>query len=184
MAESKNTVFDYLYKNEIVEKGFDIKIKKVLSMDEQINFCNCIVKQVFVNSNYTPALFDFAVRFATFIYYTNVEIKGVDSPGISDKLNDALYHGSIFKYITDRVNKEQYEALIEAAREQIRYESSNVAGRLIYWANMLGETFNKKLAGLEFSKNDIEALTSLAERINNISEDKLIHAIANTNKNQ
>ena len=175
MAESKKTVFDCLYKNGVVEEGIDIKIKKFLSIHEQISFCNCVMEQVFVGSTYVPAIYDFAVRYATLIYFTDIKFANIDDPELSEKLNTALYQSNIIEYITARVNEGQYKSLCDAARRQVDFivahsrPSNDLSDVVIDWVNKLGGMIEPMLSNKE--------LLTLAQKFNNVSEKDIVHEL-------
>lgn len=171
MAETKNAAFDYFYKNDIIEKEFDIKIKKILSLEEQINFCNCVINQVFAGGDYIPAVYDFALRFATLIYYTNIEIKTLSA----SIMNEAVYQSRAIAYIKERINNEQYTALCAATKEKIEYilQSSYAANNL---PNIIGDWVDKLGKQTETLLSNKELL-SIVERFKNVDEKDIAHEL-------
>lgn len=175
MAESKSSVFECLSKNGLVAKGKNIKIKKFLTLEEQIAFCDSVTRQVFAGGVYTPAVYDFALRFATLIFFTDIEIEDPETEGISEKLNTVLYQGRVVEYIRERVNPEQYSALMVAASSKVEYmvkeslSSGNLLNKIAQWISKLGTEVNSFLSN--------EEVVSLIEKLSNMEEKDIVREL-------
>lgn len=173
MAESKEKVFDYFYKNGIVEKGFDIKINKFLSIKDQIGFCDCVVKLVFEGGVYNPAIYEFAVKFATLLYYTNIVFES--GVGMSEKINTAIYQSNAINYIRERINEGQYASLCEAANNKINfilqssYAAADISNVIEKWINKLGVYAETLLSNKE--------LLAIADKFKNVEEKDIVHEL-------
>lgn len=175
MAETKSSVFECLSKNGLVDKGTDIKIKKFLTLEEQIAFCDTVTRQVFAGGIYTPAVYDFALRFATLIFYTDIKISGPETEGISEKLNAVLYQGRVVDYIRERINCGQYEALCAAANSKVEYmvqeslSSGNLLNRLVQWVNEFGSEMKAFLSK--------EEMVSLIKKLGAVEEKDIVQEL-------
>lgn len=173
MAESKEKVFDYFYKNGIIEKGFNIKINKFLSIEDQINFCDCVVRIVFEGGVYNPAIYEFAVKFATLLYYTNMVFES--GSGMSEKINAAIHQTHAISYIRERIDEDQFSSLCEAANNKINFilQSSYAAADL---SNVIEKWINKLGVYAETMFSDKELL-DVANKFKNIKEKDIVHEL-------
>lgn len=180
MAKKKLTPFEYIVKNHTVEDSPAFTIKKFLSPTEQYLFVKSVVENVVENGVYYPAFLDYAIRHATMVHYTDIAMPDED---YEENINKLAYDTDLYDYVLENIHSKQYEALIAAVQEQIKYDFSDPASRLVHWINVICSSLNSKLAGLNFSEEDVKAVTALAHNINNISEEQLVNAITKINKN-
>lgn len=172
MSRNNKAFFRGLYENNIVGEDFDVKIKNYLSLSEQAGFCNCVLNQVFTDNGYVAAFFDFAVKYATIIYYTNVGDLELNDPELSEKFNNAIYGSDVIANILGEVNIAQYEALCSAAMRQIEQTlamstySDNLSATLTYWIDELGGKFSN----LADDKDVVE----LAEKLSKVEEKDVV----------
>lgn len=112
-------------------KDVVIQVRTTLPLEDAMGFvrdiaATCIDDE---NAEYSPELFDFAVRLYTLMYYANVDLSKD-----AKKAYQILYNTGIFDQVSESVQAEQLVDLIEAAEKKIEHWknilSSSVAGKV------------------------------------------------------
>src|SRR5574344_2136668 len=122
--EVDTSVFDYIYNNKTTT-GAEFKVKPYYSPADQLTFVKQIVENVFTDSGYTPAFFDFARCYALIAVYTDIAFPNTED--VSDKLCEIIYTTDILKCILSDINLTQYNTLISAAEKQIENRNRLIA---------------------------------------------------------
>lgn len=124
------------YKTEVKPEGdcfkdVIIQVRRTLPLEDAVRFVKDITMTCIDDDNaeYSPELFDFAMRLYVLMYYANIDLtKDVK------KAYTILYDTSLFNQIVPWVNNEQLNALIKSAGERIEHWksiiSSSVAGKV------------------------------------------------------
>lgn len=112
-------------------KDVVIQVRTTLPLEDAMGFvrdiaATCIDDE---NAEYSPELFDFAVRLYTLMYYANIDLSKD-----AKKAYQILYNTGIFDQVSESVQAEQLVDLIEAAEKKIEHWknilSSSVAGKV------------------------------------------------------
>lgn len=117
-------VFNYIKENHAIA-GADYNVLPYLSVGAQIMFVKYIADTVFTDSGYTPALFDYAQRYATLVCYTDIAVPANENS--ADDTCEVLYGTDIIADILSKTNTTQYNALVSAARDQIANTNNLIA---------------------------------------------------------
>ena len=128
--------------------------KNNLNLKERIDFVNGVVDLAKHNGHYDPALYDYAFRIATVVYFTDVDTTGMDQNALSDLAfsdeTTKLMNEAPRKYILGTLNKacrekieierQQYMALFEATAKNQPFEQlMQLASEVL---TGIGEQFN------------------------------------------
>jgi hypothetical protein len=174
--EIDTSVFDYIYNNKTTT-GAEFKVKPYLSPADQLTFVKQIVENVFTDSGYTPALFDFARCYALIAVYTDIAFPNTED--ISDKLCEIIYTTDILKCILSDINLTQYNTLISAAEKQIENRnrliaSYSAADDMYASATSILDKINawldKNLKNLKLSKNTLAQLSEIVSKFSSVSQ--------------
>jgi hypothetical protein len=171
-------VFDALKEKHLVgDLCNDITVKEALNPGEMIGFVAQVVDMVFTNG-YTPALFDYAVKYMTLSYYSNIALPQRD--GLSDDLCEVLYCSDVLKYIYDGICTEQLTALIEAARLQIENRNriiasySNAEEMYSSFTSILDKVndwLDNNLPALNVDAGALDSIRSIADKFANVPDE-------------
>lgn len=174
--EIDTSVFDYIYTNKTTN-GVEFQIKAYLSPADQLTFVKQIVENVFTDSGYTPAYFDFARCYALIAVYTDIAFPNTED--VSDKLCEIIYTTDILKCILSDINLTQYSALITAAEKQIENRnhliaSYSAADDMYTSATSILDKINawldKNLKNLKLSKNTLAQLSEIVSKFSSVSQ--------------
>lgn len=131
-------------------------MKNNLNLEERIQFVDDVVDLSKRNGKYNPALYDYAFRIATVIYFTDIDTTGMDQNALSELAfsdeTTKMMNEAPRKYILGTLNKacrekieierQQYMALFEAAAKNQPFEElMQLASDVL---NGIGEQFNMK----------------------------------------
>lgn len=125
---------------EIEWNGLKILVKEMLALDEVSDFVNAVTTACFDVDNYTfhPEWRDFVIRVAVVDLYTNLTM-----PRNPQKVYDILYRTQLFDAIVENVNRDQFDDIMRATNEKIRFFEHNltaVAGtQMVRLANTMEE---------------------------------------------
>lgn len=123
--KSKKTTFNMIASkmpvskiNELQYGDFTINIKNTISLKDAIAFINYVVSTCTdeENADYSPELFDFAVRVSTLIYFA-----GIDAPKDPEKAYDVCYGTDLYHSVYSLINQEQHNELVTGAKENLDY---------------------------------------------------------------
>lgn len=112
-------------------KDVVIQVRTTLPLEDAMGFVRDIVATCIddENAEYSPELFDFAVRLYTLMYYANIDLSKD-----AKKAYQILYNTGIFDQVSESVQAEQLVDLIEAAEKKIEHWknilSSSIAGKV------------------------------------------------------
>jgi hypothetical protein len=131
-------------------------MKNNLNLEERIQFVDGVVDLSKRNGKYDPALYDYAFRIATVVYFTDTDTTGMDQNALSELAfsdeTTKMMNETPRKYILGTLNKacrekieierQQYMALFEAtAKNQPFEELMKLFSEVL---NGIGEQFNMK----------------------------------------
>lgn len=177
------SAFDYIRENH-TSAGADYKVKAYLSTGDQMKFCNHIVDTVYTEAGYTPALFDFAQKYATIVCYTDIALPA--RKGILDELNEVIYESNLIENIFFHIDHEQFNALISAAKDQIEYrnnlvmsfsESDNMYASINSILDKVNTWLDKNLKKLTLDKKTMAQLRDVMSKFGNVPETDLAKEI-------
>lgn len=170
---------------EVIDwNGLKLEIKHYLTIEEVREFVNIVVGCCFDDEGaYTPEYKEFAIASAAVEMYTNVTL-----PTKAKKIDEILEGTDLFDLICKNIDIVQFDAIVKAADDKIRYlRESNIkmiedrANRLIAAFNDILAQFGEVFGGI--SKEDIDNLAhALSE--NGIDEQKLMQAYLNETKRE
>ena len=182
--------FDKIVSSATAEE-VEFSVKPYLSVAEQVDFCNQVVDIVFPDGVYAPALYDFAVRFETLLFYTNIELK--DDANL---INSLIYGTDVYSIVLERIKSDgQYGSLLTAIDNMIEdknaaihafnpvydnmyFSITSLVDTVSVWLHKLGSELNEKLNDADGSK--LENLNALANRLSQISDKDIIKELAKT----
>lgn len=95
--------------------GVDLLISKYLTIKDKMEFVKTVFDLCVIDGVYFPELFDFAIKCATYGHYTNITV-----PDGLKKANNLAYSSDLYDVIVKNINKDEYEALINATKMQIK----------------------------------------------------------------
>lgn len=131
-------------------------MKNNLNLEERIQFVNGVVDLSKRNGKYDPALYDYAFRIATVVYFTDIDTTGMDQNALSELAfsdeTTKMMNEVPRKYVLGTLNKacrekieierQQYMALFEATAKNQPFEDlMRLAAEVL---NGIGEQFNMK----------------------------------------
>lgn len=127
MSKSKKITFNMINamlpeieEHEVVidkDSGMTISVKSMLGFGEAMNFVRSIAAASFDGDGmYMPEVFDFVVAINAMMYYA-----GFDEPKDFEKAYHVLMCSNVYNMIMERVNKGQFNALVDAARALINH---------------------------------------------------------------
>lgn len=126
-----------------------LNVKHTLSFNDAMLFVHSIVAMCTTGASpYTPELFDMAVRIAAITRYG-----GVEEPKDAAKSYRVLYESSVFDNVMDAINHDQFDILIDAASEKIKYErDKNISGEAERLSQLLAKMDNMMESSMEAIK--------------------------------
>lgn len=98
--------------------GFTIRVKHLLSLEEEVEFSDFVTNLCFQSSSnygYNPEIKEFAIGYATIAFYTNIEIGDIDD------MLDIVYQTYLIDGIVAHVNANQLHSLLSSIDEKIEY---------------------------------------------------------------
>lgn len=95
--------------------GIEIQIYKYLPIKERMEFIKTVFELCVIDGVYFPELFDFAIRCATYGHYTNITV-----PDGIKRANNLAYSSDLYDIIVEHINKDEYAAVVNAAKMQIK----------------------------------------------------------------
>ena len=125
-------------------------MKNNLNLEDRIQFVDGVVDLSKRNGKYDPALYDYAFRIATVVYFTDIDTTGMNQNALSElAFSDET---TKMKYVLGTLNKacrekieierQQYMALFEATAKNQPFEDlMQLAAEVL---NGIGEQFNMK----------------------------------------
>lgn len=131
-------------------------MKNNLNLEDRIQFVDGVVDLSKRNGKYDPALYDYAFRIATVVYFTDIDTTGMDQNALSELAfsdeTTKMMNEVPRKYILGTLNKacrekieierQQYMALFEATAKNQPFEDlMRLAAEVL---NGIGEQFNMK----------------------------------------
>lgn len=131
-------------------------MKNNLNLEERIQFVDGVVDLSKRNGKYDPALYDYAFRIATVVYFTDIDTTGMDQNALSELAfsdeTTKMMNEVPRKYVLGTLNKacrekieierQQYMALFEATAKNQPFEDlMRLAAEVL---NGIGEQFNMK----------------------------------------
>lgn len=159
---------DMIIKRNI--NGVEVEIKKTLSIEEKYSFTEYVLSIVSSGDGYDPTLFDFAVRTATILYFTNITL-----PQNINKQNALAYLSGIYEEVIASDVGTEAEALIEAAKERAELEYHNANDPWTKIIDMVSEYLN---TGKEKLENiDVDKVNSAITRLHEIDQSAIIDSL-------
>ena len=124
---------------------YEFNVKRSLSFDEAAEFVASIVVLCFDSDNgiYRPQALDFAIRFCTHDAYANIELPNKKN---IKRAYDVIYKTDLYDMVKAAVDEEQYEALVHAAVQRIKYERDMAVSAAVVQINQLIAKMNEVMA--------------------------------------
>lgn len=115
-ASEDNEVLDI--KTYKLPNGAVLEYQTMLALDEMLDFVSMVVDSCVDASTgeYTPEVFDFAIREAVLTHYANVEMPS----GLKDRYA-FLYSTNLFDIVMESVNMRQFNDIIRAINKKLEY---------------------------------------------------------------
>ena len=97
--------------------GLELAIKRNLSVSEAKGFINGVIDVCLPEGGeYTPELYDIAIRGNVLAYYTNVTI-----PSSIEHLYDMIYRTDIYNTVLENINTDQFEDMMFVIKEKCHF---------------------------------------------------------------
>ena len=143
-------------------KDVVIQVRTTLPLEDAMGFVHDVVATCIddENAEYSPELFDFAVRLYTLMYYANIDLSKD-----AKKAYQILYNTGIFDQVSESVQAGQLVELIESAEKKIEH-----------WRNILSSSVAGKVADL-MKKMD-EVMAGSEQMMETIDGDEFKAAVA------
>lgn len=160
---------------EVTWHGVDIVIQKTIGMVQAFEFVNQSVNSCFADADgaYMPEMKDFVIRACLVEKYTNIRL-----PENSEKLYELLYKTDLCGVVCANIDKDQFDALVEAINDKLDYLSSadvkavqKTSENIGYLVQKITDVFS------DISADDVKALSD-AVIGGQFNEEKLIEAYA------
>lgn len=115
-ASEDNEVLDI--KTYKLPNGAVLEYQTMLALDEMLDFVSMVVDSCVDASTgeYTPEVFDFAIREAVLTHYANVEMPS----GLKDRYA-FLYSTNLFDIVMESVNMRQFNDIMRAINKKLEY---------------------------------------------------------------
>lgn len=137
-----------------VNKEFEIEVRRNLDFKGAMGFVHSIAASCasLDSGEYTPEVFDFAVRVNTLIYYAGFE-------GSEDTLKayDVAYRSGLYDDITEVIDIDQYGVLLQAARTLVNYTRESI---IAFQSAKVNELIDKMDEVMREGNSVVETLTS------------------------
>ena len=157
-------------------EGLSLTIKRTLSLGEMLAFVEKVVESCYDNDNtFAPERKDIAIRLSTVVLYSNITL-----PTALEEQYDFIYRTNIYDFICDRIDQNQYCAIMRAIREKIenvnRVNAAGVEARLAEVTSTIDnmqQQMNDIFAGI-----DADTINKLSNAIvsTQLDEEKLVRA--------
>ena len=159
MAEGNMVQMEY----RGARRTYEFSVKKCLDFDEAMEFVSSVVALCSDgdSNEYRPQALDFAIRLCTLSAYANIELPGEAN---IKKAYDAVYNTDIYYMVRSAVDKEQYDALIHAAVQRIKYERDMAVSAAAAQINQLISKMNEVMADGEQIVDQLSS-DEMAERM-------------------
>lgn len=162
----------------------ELEIKKTISLADFSAFVNTVAEVCFDSDNeYKPEYLDFAIRVNTISFYSNIALS---SDG--EKTFDLLYNTDAYDVIRANVNKEQYDALMNAVEAKIEYmldvQAREMKKYVMEFNRVINDLSNK--LSESFEGIDTDELNNVFHAIGKhgaIDENKIAEVVINNLKN-
>lgn len=162
---------------EIGWNGQMLCVKNVLSLGEVKDFVDAVVKNCFSKEDfsYTPEFKDYLIKAATISLYSNVRL-----PEKPEHQYRFIYCTDLYIKILSSVDRVQYEAMIKAIDEKIKYlasseikEKTELVDQTLDTLTDLTDKMSKVMNGID--EDDIEKVLGAIENFN-FDENKMVKA--------
>ena len=163
--------------------------RKFLTLQETADFVSSVISTASIKNDngtdtYLPALFDFAFRLHTYIYFADYKFKTDKEGNIDQDKAMAVVYGQP-DFWSDFYEVNQLDSLYEACEEQAEYNQKEYLAvmqvafhpedQMVRLVDLIENLINN-LVGLE-NNLDPELLDKLATALNGIDEEKLVKAV-------
>lgn len=178
-SEKASGIYKELVDSGRVRVGDNFKVKQYLNIKEQLRFTHIVCEMV-VDENeekYTPALMDFATRYAIAVCYSNLDIPANAN---TEDVCRVLYATEVIECIYERANVKQLSAMIEAAEKEVCFLKEKILRRSAsdkFWESL---SYIAEKVESYLNEKNIDDLVDLASRMKNMDDKEVIAAIADT----
>lgn len=124
---------------------YEFSVKRNLGFDEAMEFVSSIVVLCSGSGDgiYRPQALDFAIRFCTLEAYADISLPDMQN---IKKAYDVIYRTDLYNIVKARVDGEQYDALVHAAIQRIKYERDMAVSAAAGQINQLITKMNEVMA--------------------------------------
>lgn len=158
--------------------GEKLVILRTLPLQSMLRFVDSVVKSCFNSEtrDYMPEAKDFAILNKIVESYTNV-----NTPSNYEHLYKLLYQTDLIPTVMKEVNTRQFNEMMQAIDEKIRYRAESNSERIVSKMNTIAARVNELVEQAEMlfdgiSKDDIAKLASALANAN-IDEEKIVHLL-------
>lgn len=162
---------------EIEWNGLKILVNDMISLEDMSDFVNSVTASCFRTEDFSfiPEWKDFTTRVAVIDLYTNITL-----PRNPQKIYDILYNTQLFDAVVENINQGQFEDILRAINEKIRFHERNltaIAGmQMVSLADSvqkLQSTLGSMVEGI--GPDDLRTVVKALE--NGMDEQKLAQAV-------
>ncbi len=168
------------------DPNVEVKIKHNLSLNEMLQFVENVVSSCVdaESGKFYPEIMWFSIYSSVLTMYTNFNL-----PSNVEKQYELIYNTDAVELVMGYINRGQYEEIVDAIRGRIDHERKMMENALFGKMSDLVErmTTYAQQSDTLFGSVDSEDMSSLVRNLANIGkidEDKLIHALIESRRNE
>lgn len=164
----------------------EVKIKYNLSLSEMLQFVEDVVSSCVdaENGKFYPEIMWFSIYSAVLTMYANFNL-----PSNVEKQYNLVYNTDAVELVMGYINRNQYKEIVDAIQSRIDHERKIMESTLL---DKMSELVNRMTAYVQqsdtlFGSIDSEDMSSLVKNladVGKIDEDKLIHALVESRRNE
>ncbi len=159
-----------------------MKMKKSISLQDSVDFCNSVIETATVDDQYIPGLLDYAIRVNSILFFSDFEFKrNKDGLINQDEACSVAFETTYYEDILGQ--SKQLYGLISACKEQVRINHDILLAALRPADQMqrLVDILENMLGGAsDFAKNiDPSMIALIAERIGDVKDGSIVDAVMN-----
>ena len=150
--------------------GADFNVRPYLSISEQMEFVDFVCGSMFLDGEYRPEMFDFAMKCAIVSWYTDIALP-TDPEHDPEKLYVAFYCTNLMEAIKEKISYIQQLGHMEAAIwRKMEYIKSNQTNLLTKHIDDFANILKKKLEELPIDKQFFATTAQAIKRLAEVDE--------------
>lgn len=162
----------------------EVRIKRNLSLNEMLQFVEDVVSSCVDTDSgkYLPEIMWFSIYSAVLTMYANFTL-----PSSVEKQYDLIYNTDAVDLVMEHINKAQYQEIVDAIQKHIDHDRKMMESSLAEKMNNIVERMDSYIKESEnllgsVSGDDMSSLIKNLAAIGSLDEDKLIHALVESQR--